>query len=67
MTRAVNPLENFTQVFDQYKFLLEKDPDDYIRKLEGNEDFKDSSALKNEVIKFTEAERNLKESIPEEI
>lgn len=55
MEKAVEPLSEFTSQFDKFKDLLKNDADDYIRELEGKEEYKEASAIKNEIVKYTEA------------
>jgi dynein heavy chain len=67
MEKAVDPLKQFTKIFDKYKVLIGLNADDYINKLENDENFKSAESLQVEIEKFAGEEQIVKKSIPEEI
>lgn len=67
MEKAVEPLKEYTTMFDKYKDLISINPDSYIAELENKESSKTAEGLQIEIEKWSVEEAKVKEEIPEEI
>lgn len=67
LEKAVEPLKEYTTMFDRYKHLISINPDDYIAKFENEDSSKTAEGLQNEIEKWMAEESKVKQEIPEEI
>jgi len=64
---AVNPLKEFTKLFDKHLELLKIKPEQYVNALENDENFQTAEAIRYEIEKYKRKDEQLREEIPEEV
>lgn len=65
LQKAIEPLQRYLKVFDQFKEVLKLNPDDYANKIEMDENPWEIEKIQEEIVKVNEMEKKLKFEIPE--
>ncbi|CAD8156782.1 unnamed protein product [Paramecium pentaurelia] len=65
LIRGIKPLQDYLQIFEKFKPILQMNPDDEIRRIEMDDNPWEIDQIKEEIFKYNKMEEELKTQIPD--